>query len=247
VQVQSVYPNSTDNLLLMGAAYYHLGDYQQSVQCNDLCILLDPQIAEAHANLANSLQQLGHLPMAALYYQVRRSSCKRIVQCGATQLHTTEQLSERLGLRTQHADPLCVPQTALKLQPNFADACNNLASIFSQMGDVKGAVEYYSAALRINPHLVDVHQNLGDLWLSQGAAALPAAQRCFQEALLLRPKSARAWRGLGDASREVGEHSKAVELYKEVRAAPLVARAVHTGVCCSALGLLPSPLAAPAG
>jgi protein O-GlcNAc transferase len=55
----------------MGAAYYHLGEYQQSVQCNDFCILLDPQIAEAHANLANSLQQLGHLPMAALYYQVK--------------------------------------------------------------------------------------------------------------------------------------------------------------------------------
>lgn len=75
VQVQAVYPNSTDNLLLMGAAYYHLGEYQQSVQCNDFCILLDPQIAEAHANLANSLQQLGHLPMAALYYQARTLSC----------------------------------------------------------------------------------------------------------------------------------------------------------------------------
>lgn len=71
VQIYSQYPNSTDNLLLMGAAHYHLGNFQQSAQCNDVCILLDPQIAEAHANLANSLQQLGHLPMAALYYQVR--------------------------------------------------------------------------------------------------------------------------------------------------------------------------------
>lgn len=61
----------------------------------------------------------------------------------------------------------CAVQTALKLQPNFADACNNLASIFSQLGDVPRAVEYYHAALRINPRIVDVHQNLGDLWLSQ--------------------------------------------------------------------------------
>lgn len=71
LQIYSLFPNSTDNLLLMGAAHYHLGNFQQSAQCNDVCILLDPQIAEAHANLANSLQQLGHLPMAALYYQVR--------------------------------------------------------------------------------------------------------------------------------------------------------------------------------
>lgn len=110
----------------------------------------------------------------------------------------------------------CV-QTALKLQPNFADACNNLASIFSRMGDVQRAVEYYTAALRINPRLADVHQNLGDLWLSQGGATFQSAQQCFREVLLLSPKSARAWRGLGDASREVGEHSKAVELYSEVR------------------------------
>lgn len=108
-------------------------------------------------------------------------------------------------------------QTALKLQPNFADACNNLASIFSQMGDVQRAVDYYTAALRINPQLADVHQNLGDLWLSQGGGMLASAQQCFREALLLAPKSARAWRGLGDASREVGEHSDAVELYREVR------------------------------
>lgn len=67
----------------------------------------------------------------------------------------------------QSTDSAPAVQTALKLQPNFADACNNLASIFSQLGDVPRAVEYYNAALRINPRIVDVHQNLGDLWLSQ--------------------------------------------------------------------------------
>jgi tetratricopeptide (TPR) repeat protein len=70
LQIHSYAHNSTDNLLLMGAVQYHLGNFQQSVQCNDICILIDPTIAEAHANLANSLQQLGHLAMAALYYQV---------------------------------------------------------------------------------------------------------------------------------------------------------------------------------
>jgi Tfp pilus assembly protein PilF len=111
-------------------------------------------------------------------------------------------------------------QTALKLQPNFADACNNLASIFSQMGDVQRAVEYYTAALRINPGLADVHQNLGDLWLLQGGASLQSAQRCFREALMLSPQSARACRGLGDTARELGDHSKAVEFYLEVPLPP---------------------------
>jgi hypothetical protein len=42
------------------------------VQCigyNDRCILLDPNLAEAHANLANALQQMGNVDMAIVYYQ----------------------------------------------------------------------------------------------------------------------------------------------------------------------------------
>lgn len=41
-----------------------------SVYFNDACVLLDPQLAEAHANLANALQQLGSLDLAIMYYQV---------------------------------------------------------------------------------------------------------------------------------------------------------------------------------
>lgn len=51
----------------------------------------------------------------------------------------------------------------------------------------------------------------------QGAAGIPQAERCFQEALMLQPQSARAWRGLGDAARESGAHQKAVDLYTEAR------------------------------
>jgi hypothetical protein len=36
----------TDLLLLLGAAHYQLGNYEQCVACNDQCILLDPSLAE---------------------------------------------------------------------------------------------------------------------------------------------------------------------------------------------------------
>lgn len=62
--------NKTDVLLLIGAIYYQLGNYEQCIAFNDRCILLDPHMAEAHANLANALQQLGNFDMAVIYYQV---------------------------------------------------------------------------------------------------------------------------------------------------------------------------------
>ena len=76
-----IYPQNahrTDLLLLIGAIYYQLGNYEQCIAFNDRCILLDSQMAEAHANLANALQQLGNFDMAIIYYQV----------CGACALCT---------------------------------------------------------------------------------------------------------------------------------------------------------------
>ena len=222
-------PDSTDNLLLTGAAHYHLGNYQQSVHCNDRCILLDPTLAEAHANLANSLQHLGHLSMAVLYYQVRRAAaaapssswgalrlaqplgcwqgadvvrhCFALVDAQRQKLLTavlpglclaarlrqhvpaplachaamprcnttpTNQLHKNVDT---HPEALCV-QTALRLHPQFADACNNLASVHVQLGDVHKAVGYYTAALKIDPTMTDVLQNLGDLLLAQVRCAV---------------------------------------------------------------------------
>ena len=62
--------NRTDILLLIGAIYYQLGNYKQCIAFNDRCIMLDPHMAEAHANLANALQQLSNFDMAMIYYQV---------------------------------------------------------------------------------------------------------------------------------------------------------------------------------
>ena len=68
-QIYPTHANRTDLLLLIGAIYYQLGNYEQCIAFNDRCILLDAQMAEAHANLANALQQLGNFDMAIIYYQ----------------------------------------------------------------------------------------------------------------------------------------------------------------------------------
>ena len=74
-QIYPTNPNRTDLLLLIGAIYYQLGNYQECIAFNDRCILLDAQMAEAHANLANALQQLGNFDMAIIYYQVGLRPC----------------------------------------------------------------------------------------------------------------------------------------------------------------------------
>lgn len=74
-QVHSAAPARVDVLLLLGAVHYQLRHYEQCVAFNDRAILLDPGLAEAHANLANALQQLGNMDMAIVYYQVKEGGC----------------------------------------------------------------------------------------------------------------------------------------------------------------------------
>lgn len=69
-QAYQIAPNRTDLLLLMGAVCYQLGNWEQCILLNDRCICLDSGLAEAHANLANALQQIGSYDMAIIYYQV---------------------------------------------------------------------------------------------------------------------------------------------------------------------------------
>jgi protein O-GlcNAc transferase len=68
--VHAAAPSRVDVLLLLGAVHYQLRSYEACVAFNDRAILLEPGLAEAHANLANALQQLGNMDMAIVYYQV---------------------------------------------------------------------------------------------------------------------------------------------------------------------------------
>ena len=49
VQVYVVNTNRTDVLLLVGAIYYQLGNYEQCIAFNDRCILLDPHMVSWRA------------------------------------------------------------------------------------------------------------------------------------------------------------------------------------------------------
>lgn len=54
--------------MLLGATHYVLGNYASCMAANDAAILIDPELPEAHANLANALQQTGSLDWALFYY-----------------------------------------------------------------------------------------------------------------------------------------------------------------------------------
>ena len=82
---------------------------------------------------------------------------------------------------------------SLQLEPNFAEAWENLGSLFLQRGTRESAMECYDKALHYKPNLVEAH-------LSKATAFLlffgrpDEAIRCFEQGYQLCPELDRKWR-----------------------------------------------------
>jgi tetratricopeptide (TPR) repeat protein len=74
---------------------------------------------------------------------------------------------------------------ALRLQPNFAEAYNNLGATLANRGRVTEAISHYTAALRLQPNYIKARLNLGVLFARQGQFV--EAREQFAEVLRLDP------------------------------------------------------------
>ena len=50
---------------------------------------------------------------------------------------------------------------AITINPNYAEAQNNLGNVYQELNKFKEAILYYKAAIKINPQYVEAHYNLG--------------------------------------------------------------------------------------
>jgi len=169
----------------------------QCIAFNDRCILLDPNLAEAHANLANALQQMGNMDMAIVYYQ----SALRLKPYFTDAYNNMASALVQKGLIPEAMDCymqvtggniLCVLQRPLLFVVLHRIRCDVGVCGWLLPGDALLRTAYFcrrvlfrcrfrcgltpvvltpapclQQALRVNPTLVDVHNNLGDLWRAQ--------------------------------------------------------------------------------
>jgi tetratricopeptide (TPR) repeat protein len=83
---------------------------------------------------------------------------------------------------------------ALRINPDLAEAHNNLAVALLQEGKVTNAAEHLEQALRLNPNDAETHCNLGNAY--EQAGRLTDAIEQYQEALRTMPGMTRARDGL---------------------------------------------------
>ncbi|KAL6009531.1 hypothetical protein ACLOJK_022760 [Asimina triloba] len=188
-------PRRTDNLLLLGAIYYQLNDFDMCIKRNEEAICIDPHFGECYGNMANAWKEKGNIDLAIRYY-----------------LTAIEVRIPPYILNHHYDKEAAMQNCCFEFRPNFSDAWSNLSSGYMRKGRLNEAAQCCRQALALNPRLVDAHSNLGNLMKAQGL--IKEAFNCYTEALRINPGFAIAWSNLAGLFMEAGKLDRALTYYK---------------------------------
>ena len=76
-------------------------------------------------------------------------------------------------------------EKAIQINPDYAEAHNNLGAVFKELGEFQKAISCYEKAIQINPDYADAYDNLGSILVS--LKKFDEAIKIYQQALRLKP------------------------------------------------------------
>jgi protein O-mannosyl-transferase len=149
----------------------------------------------------------------AAYWRNSETLFQRAIEVTQDNPVAENNLGMHLMTVQRNADAISHFETALRINPDYIDAHNNLGSVLSQIPDrASDTFTQYDAALRLKPDSVEAHNGLGAVMARRGdcAAAIPH----FEAALHFQPDHAGATYNLGSCEMAVGNYVAAVRYFE---------------------------------
>ncbi|XP_052158025.1 probable UDP-N-acetylglucosamine--peptide N-acetylglucosaminyltransferase SEC [Oryza glaberrima] len=233
-------PRLLENLLLLGAVYYQLREFDMCIAKNEEAVAIQPNCPECFNSIANAWREKGDVDNAIQFYvhaiqlrptfadawtnlanaYTRKGNFSQAAECCHQALALNPHLADaycNLGdvLKAQglYREAYSHYLDALNIKPTFANAWNNIAGLLMQWGDFNKAAVYYKEAIKCNPAFYDAHLNLGNLYKVTGMRQ--DAIVCFQNAARAKPENAVAYGNLGNAYHEQGQLDLAILSYRQ--------------------------------
>ena len=101
---------------------------------------------------------------------------------------------------------------ALKINPDFVEAHNNIGNVLRQKDELQAAMKSYARAIKINPNFAEAHHNIANILKENGD--LEGAISSYKLALKIKPEYAEAYCSMGVALQETGDLDAALESIK---------------------------------
>ncbi|KAG6529291.1 hypothetical protein ZIOFF_011488 [Zingiber officinale] len=206
-------PKRTDNLLLLGAIYYQLQDFDACIAKNQEALAIDPHFPECYGNMANAWKLRPNFAdawsnLASAYTRIGRLNdaaqcCRHALALNPRLVDAHSNLGNLMKAQGLYQEAYNCYLEALRVQPTFAIAWSNLAGLLMEVGDLDRALLYYKCvvssilcqeAVKLKPKFADAYLNLGNVYKS---LRMPQdAILCYQHAIQERPTYAMAYESL---------------------------------------------------
>ena len=148
---------------VLGVIYGMTGKYDKAVKVNQMAVLLSPQDAVTHNNLANTLQALGRFEDAKASYEKAILIDPYLAEAYSNLGITHKELGNL-------EDSISCFEKAISLKPNFVEALNGLGITFQTIGKSEKAELNFLKAVKLNPNFADAFWNLHGIQRSLNSA-----------------------------------------------------------------------------
>ena len=181
---------------VLGALLNQTNRLSEGLNACQKSVLLEPDNAEAHNNLANTLQKLGRLEEAEATY-------RQAITLKSNYAEAHNNLGNTLRDLDRLEDAEASYRKAIALKINYAEAHNNLGVAYKQLGRLEKSIVALKKAIALKQDYVLAHFNLGKTLKDLGR--LEEAEESYRKAIALKPDFAEALLNNGQLFFDKGE------------------------------------------
>ena len=182
------------------------GKLEDAVTCYKQALLLKPDFAEAHNNLANVDRKQKRVDEAVAGYQRALA-----LRPGYAEAHYN--LAVAFYEQKRFAEAVDCFEKALTLKSDYADAYSGLGVARYEQRLLAESVALHETAIRLAPEIAESHNNLGMTLVEQGKLA--EAEACYRHALKLKRDYPGACNNLAVLLADQGRLEEATPLFHE--------------------------------
>jgi coenzyme F420-reducing hydrogenase delta subunit-like protein len=189
-----------------GVALNNLGKSQESIECYNKALVINPRYIEVWNNKGNALISLGKLQQAIECFDSALVINPRYFEAWngkGNALYALRKFQEAIESYDK----------ALVINPRDFEVWNNKGNTLISLGKLQQAIECFDKTLVINPRS-------DGSWVSKGNALanlgkLQQAIECDDSALVINPRNFEAWYNKGVALKNLGKPHEAIECYEK--------------------------------
>lgn len=191
----------------LGVEYYRRGEQHRAQTCYERSLGIKPDFPDPYHNLGNIHADAQRFDRAVEYYKKAFSLCRK---------GSGKEIINSWGIVCTSRGDLKTAKDlfyyALLLDPLYAEAYSNMATVLIAEGKYHLALDYIYKALKLEPEAAEYHNNLGTVYRKIGRPEEAVKELLI--AVWIKPDFVEAYNNLGNVLKDQGNYDEAIEAFK---------------------------------